>query len=243
MLLRTDARESLKVTSVGLKLLERQDNKDKLLACCYRLAQEGLPSLLPYITRQRFRPSLEEFLTLVQDRSMSLPDDAKVHMTRTKGEGGGGAAEAQAAAADEVLADAAAKAGAEPATAQEVPGDEEAAAAPAAEAPKKPSGFPRPRCAFSDASTVEQLADIDYGCCVALLRPHDAAALGLASEDSATGGLAANAPLAISCWRGRGCVNTLVSKQECAQMAERIQTAIAARDKAAAAAAGDAAAV
>lgn len=35
-------------------------------------------------------------------------------------------------------------------------------------------------------------------------------------------GLAAAAPIAISCWRGRNSINVLVSKQEAAQIAEKI---------------------
>jgi hypothetical protein len=49
--------------------------------------------------------------------------------------------------------------------------------------------------------------------------------------------LAAAAPLAISCWRGRGSLNVLVSKQEAAQLADRI---LEARAKKAAAAAAEA---
>lgn len=37
------------------------------------------------------------------------------------------------------------------------------------------------------------------------------------------GGLAAAAPLAVACWRGRGNMNVLVSKQEAAQLAEKLR--------------------
>jgi hypothetical protein len=53
----------------------------------------------------------------------------------------------------------------------------------------------------------------------------------------AEGGLAAAAPLAISCWRGRGSLNVLVSKQEAAQLADRILEARAKKAAAATAAA------
>lgn len=39
------------------------------------------------------------------------------------------------------------------------------------------------------------------------------------------GGLAAEAPLAVACWRGRGSLNVLVSKLEAAQMVEKINEA------------------
>jgi hypothetical protein len=34
-------------------VFERQDLKDTNDQCSYRLAQEGLPFLLPYVTKQR----------------------------------------------------------------------------------------------------------------------------------------------------------------------------------------------
>lgn len=64
---------------------------------------------------------------------------------------------------------------------------------------------------------------------LALCRDEDAAALGFATGSETEGALAAAAPLAISCWRGRGNLNVLVSKQECAQMAEKIREALAER--------------
>lgn len=47
-------------------------------------------------------------------------------------------------------------------------------------------------------------------------------ALGLSSGTEAEGALIAAAPVAISCWRGRACLNVLVSKQECSQIEERL---------------------
>lgn len=47
-------------------------------------------------------------------------------------------------------------------------------------------------------------------------------ALGLSSGTEAEGALVAAAPVAISCWRGRACLNVLVSKQECSQIEERL---------------------
>ena len=46
-------------------------------------------------------------------------------------------------------------------------------------------------------------------------RDEDASALGFAVGSETEGALAAAAPLAISCWRGRGNLNVLVSKQVC----------------------------
>jgi hypothetical protein len=63
------------------------------------------------------------------------------------------------------------------------------------------------------------MGELNYGGCIALLRPEDANALGVVAPT--------NAPFAISCWRGRGSLNVLVSKQECLQMAERLEEALA----------------
>ena len=43
------------------------------MACRYRLVQDGVPAILPYITRQLLQPTVDEFLALVQDRYMVLP--------------------------------------------------------------------------------------------------------------------------------------------------------------------------
>lgn len=59
-----------------------------------------------------------------------------------------------------------------------------------------------------------------------------------ATRLSAAGGLAAAAPLAVACWRGRGSINVLVSKVEGDQMVDKLKHH---RAKAAAAAAAHAA--
>ncbi len=242
-LLLTDAREQLKIVAAGLKMFERQEDKDGILGCCYRVAQEGLPCLLPHMAHQRLELGVPEFLALLAHRNMALPEAAKVHITRVAG---GEAAPAGSAVADAVGAAPAAAAPAEPAAAAPAepaaaaPAAEPAAAAPAAVpaapaaaalAPAAPAGGaarPPPTRAFANPATEAQLVGLAYGCVVATLRDADAAALGLPLKAAATGGLAANAPLAISCWRGRGTLNVLVSKQECAQAAERVQAAAAA---------------
>lgn len=42
-------------------------------SCCYRLVQEGLPFLLPYITKQKLALSLPAFLRLIRERSVPIP--------------------------------------------------------------------------------------------------------------------------------------------------------------------------
>ena len=64
-------------------------------------------------------------------------------------------------------------------------------------------------------------------------RRGEAARLGLAVEADASegalgeGAIVANAPIAIACWRGRSSLAVLVSKQECALLADKLSTATA----------------
>ena len=71
------------------------------------------------------------------------------------------------------------------------------------------------RVAFQDPATLSQLRGLGFGCCVAALHPADAEALGLARPEAAQA-------LALVCWRGRGSLNVMVGKHECAQAAERL---------------------
>lgn len=72
-LLLADEREALKITSTGLKLFERQEMKGKQTSTCmYRIAQEGLPFLLPHLTKQRVRLSVDDFLRLLVEKNLPL---------------------------------------------------------------------------------------------------------------------------------------------------------------------------
>lgn len=63
------------------------------------------------------------------------------------------------------------------------------------------------------------------------VRNDEAAALGFSAADGvAEGALAAHAPLAISCWRGRASVNHMVARPEAAQLAEKLRAALLKRD-------------
>ena len=50
-----------------------QDVKQEGQMCHYRIAQEGLPLLLPHITKQRLQFSGAELLRLLRERSVVLP--------------------------------------------------------------------------------------------------------------------------------------------------------------------------
>lgn len=66
--------QKLKITSLGLKVFERQASKDNSGACTFRLSSEGLPLLLPYIGKQILYASLEDFRHLLQYRTIKFPD-------------------------------------------------------------------------------------------------------------------------------------------------------------------------
>lgn len=70
--------ERLKITSLGLKIFERQSSKEGS-PCTFRLSSEGLPLLLPYISKQILYASAIDFQHLLQYRIIKFPDfvDAK----------------------------------------------------------------------------------------------------------------------------------------------------------------------
>eukprot|EP00775_Hariotina_reticulata_P012585 gene12585-12716_t len=61
-LLLADKDEKLKITSTGLKIFERHELRGKESGKCqYRIAQEGLPFLLPHLTKQVVRLGVDDF--------------------------------------------------------------------------------------------------------------------------------------------------------------------------------------
>ncbi|KAJ0981406.1 hypothetical protein J5N97_009661 [Dioscorea zingiberensis] len=66
--------QRLKITSLGLKTFERQASKDSSSLCAFRLSSEGLPLLLPYISKQILHASLLDFQHLLQYRTIKFPD-------------------------------------------------------------------------------------------------------------------------------------------------------------------------
>ncbi|XP_039127311.1 RNA cytosine C(5)-methyltransferase NSUN2 [Dioscorea cayenensis subsp. rotundata] len=66
--------QRLKITSLGLKTFERQASKDCSSLCSFRLSSEGLPLLLPYISKQILHASLLDFQHLLQYRTIKFPD-------------------------------------------------------------------------------------------------------------------------------------------------------------------------
>lgn len=69
------AGQQLKIASVGLKMFERQTSKDgNSSQCRYRISSEGLPLLLPYITKQILLASPVDFKRLLEKKSVKFGD-------------------------------------------------------------------------------------------------------------------------------------------------------------------------
>eukprot|EP00798_Chlamydomonas_sp_ICE-L_P013850 gene13850-19773_t len=166
--LMADDKEVLKLVTTVLRILERQDLKDSVDNCYYRVSQEGLPFILPYITKQRLELSSADFLNLLKERFLMLPG-----------------------------------------------------------APLSDKQGPR-NTVLANESTLKVLETVKAGCFIAEMVPADAAALGFSHGTHETdGALAANAPLAISAWKGRASISHMVEKAECIQMIDKIESAVA----------------
>ncbi|KAK9844371.1 hypothetical protein WJX74_001555 [Apatococcus lobatus] len=219
-LLQVDEQEQLKVTACGLKILERQEFKDASTDCRYRISQEGLPLVLPHVTKQLLRLSPPDFMRLLTERNCALPDDAKRGLSHPPASPTP-AAPGPASAPSQPPSDTAASS---------PPNDTEATAAQ----PGQGGGKPVPnKIPLTDPDLLKQLNGVLLGCCICLLRAEDARSLGLTGESQDAertmieGALAANAPLAIACWRGRSSLAVLVSKPECSLLEEKLTQAIA----------------
>ncbi|KAL9660750.1 hypothetical protein QQ045_025567 [Rhodiola kirilowii] len=67
--------QQLKIASVGLKMFERQSSKEGSASqCAFRISSEGLPLLLPHITKQILCASKEDFKHLLQYKSVKFAD-------------------------------------------------------------------------------------------------------------------------------------------------------------------------
>ncbi|KAE9601260.1 hypothetical protein Lal_00023711 [Lupinus albus] len=69
--------QQLKITSVGLKMFERQSAREGSDApCAFRISSEGLPLILPYMNKQILHASPEDFKRLLQDKDVKFADFA-----------------------------------------------------------------------------------------------------------------------------------------------------------------------
>ncbi|XP_014494471.1 tRNA (cytosine(34)-C(5))-methyltransferase [Vigna radiata var. radiata] len=72
--------QQLKITSVGLKVFERQTScEGRSAQCSFRITSEGLPLILPHVSKQILRASVIDFKHLLQYRAVKFADfvDAK----------------------------------------------------------------------------------------------------------------------------------------------------------------------
>ncbi|GMY11395.1 tRNA (cytosine(34)-C(5))-methyltransferase-like [Fagus crenata] len=67
--------QQLKITSIGLKMFERQTSREGSTApCLFRISSEGLPLLLPYVTKQILYASPVDFKHLLQYKTIKFAD-------------------------------------------------------------------------------------------------------------------------------------------------------------------------
>ncbi|OWM82181.1 hypothetical protein CDL15_Pgr001755 [Punica granatum] len=64
------AGQQLKIPYVGLMMFERKRSKEGTLTCPFRISSEGLPLILPYITKQILYASDVDFRLLLQHKSI-----------------------------------------------------------------------------------------------------------------------------------------------------------------------------
>lgn len=76
-----------------MQMLERQEVKDGSCPCIYRISQEGLPLILPHITRQRLRLSLADFKSFLCDRGLRIPRGIPYYIFQSRAATGAAAPE------------------------------------------------------------------------------------------------------------------------------------------------------
>lgn len=55
--------------------------------CMYRMAQDGLRTILPHVTKQILHPSATEMLRLLKERNVPLPAGQKLHSSLARPHG------------------------------------------------------------------------------------------------------------------------------------------------------------
>lgn len=128
------------------QLLERQEVRDGSNPCIYRISQEGLPFLLPHLTKQRLHLPLDLFMALITQRVLRIPKT--VPYTTVRPPNVAKSSETVSKTPEEVAAAAAAR-----------PDGGFAATA---------SGQPATEISCPEAE--KELAQVCAGCCVVMLR-------------------------------------------------------------------------
>eukprot|EP00216_Chloropicon_sp_CCMP2111_P005168 CAMPEP_0198248120 /NCGR_PEP_ID=MMETSP1446-20131203/46816_1 /TAXON_ID=1461542 ORGANISM="Unidentified sp, Strain CCMP2111" /NCGR_SAMPLE_ID=MMETSP1446 /ASSEMBLY_ACC=CAM_ASM_001112 /LENGTH=805 /DNA_ID=CAMNT_0043932449 /DNA_START=54 /DNA_END=2470 /DNA_ORIENTATION=+ len=143
-----DRLEKLRISAVGVKIFEKQTNET--VRTNYRIAQEGLPAILPFLTKQVFRPTLKEFVALLKNRTLVIPEAPP------------GLAKPENVATDDQAAGNAAK--------------QDGDSSKSTGYIEKEHMLERPK--ISEESTLAQLRSVHMGCCIAMMQTEDAERLG-----------------------------------------------------------------
>jgi multisite-specific tRNA:(cytosine-C5)-methyltransferase len=77
-----DSKEQLRVTCCGLKAFERQEIKDAdggddNSVCDFRLTQDGLPMMFPFVRHRIIRPTFEDYKKLLERRTLAFEYNAE----------------------------------------------------------------------------------------------------------------------------------------------------------------------
>ena len=80
-----DVNESLRVTSCGLKAFERQEIKDEVkeqeetsgAMCDFRLTQDGIPMMFPFVRKRIIRPTFDDFKAILERRTLAFEYSAE----------------------------------------------------------------------------------------------------------------------------------------------------------------------
>ncbi|KAG0558873.1 hypothetical protein KC19_10G060800 [Ceratodon purpureus] len=62
----------MKIVSAGMKIFERLQSKEADTTCDFRISSEGLPLLLPHMTKQIVRASMKDFRLLLANKVISF---------------------------------------------------------------------------------------------------------------------------------------------------------------------------
>ena len=200
-ILDADQNSRIKITSVGVKIFEKQSSPNVKVA--YRISQEGLPAVLPLVSKQVFRPTLDEFRLLLEKRTLVI-NDAPPGIEEVMDAEPSSPPPAPPAAAE----------GGEEVKKEEEEVKKEEGAVLTGYI-KNPFMLERP--SLKDEETMRQLKSVYMGCCIAMMRDEDAERLGLVFD---------GVPFAITCWRGKISINLLTTKNETAQLLEKFQDLI-----------------
>ena len=198
LLLQMDNTSKLRIINAGVKVFERQDSKVAHLedTCRYRISQEGIHIVLPHMTKQLLKLSADEFSMLLRDRV--------VRHCKGGVEGGNGAADGAASVVPGVTI--------EGQTNEDHPTE---------------TNTDKVVATFENPKTQESIASMKRGCCVALMDDVDLRTLGLIDrgDSGVSGSLRSEQPFVLPCWMGNYQITVMVSKMDCAQMLDRIESA------------------